>query len=171
MSTFSILAAARLAIAAIAATVLLAGCGFALRGSHPLPFDSLFVTADASSSLGRTLRQQIERGGATRIAQSRQAASATLEILSNRREKNFISLTSAGKVREYRLTQTLRYRLLDHKGEELTSSTEISATREMTYDDELILAKNQEETLLYRDIERDLTNQLLRRLETVKRPD
>lgn len=171
MSIYSIFATRQLAIAAIAATALLAGCGFALRGSHSLPFDSLFVTADASSSLGRTLRRQIEGGGSTRIAENRQAASATLDIISSRREKNFISLTSAGKVREYRLTQTVRYRLLDRKGEEITPSTEISATREMTYDDQLILAKNQEEALLYRDIERDLTDQLLRRLETVKKPD
>lgn len=160
-----------LALAIIAGSTLIAGCGFALRGNHPLPFDSLFVTADATGSLGRTLRQQIETGGSTRIAESRTTASATLDILSSRRDKSIISLTSAGKVREYRLTQTLRYRLLDRKGEELTPPTELSASREMTYNDGLILAKNQEEALLYRDIERDLTSQLLRRLETVKRTD
>lgn len=156
---------------ALGATLLLAGCGFQLRGSHALPFDTVFVTGDASSSLGRTLRQRIEAGGTTRIADTRLTASATLDIVSSRREKSIISLTGAGKVREYRLIQTLRYRLLDRKGQELAPSTEISASREMTYDDELILAKNQEETLLYRDIEKDLTDQLLRRLETLKRPD
>ena len=48
-------------------------------------------------------------------------------------------------MREYRLTQTFRYRLLDRKGEELTPPTELGASREMTYNDGVlgsVLAKN-----------------------------
>ena len=134
VSTFSILAAARLAIAAIAATVLLAGCGFAPRGGHPLPFDSLFVTADASSSLGRTLRQQIERGRSpTRIRAEPAGRQRHPEILSNRREKELHQPDQRGQGAQYRLTQTLPLSPARPEGRGAQRRPEISATRGMTW--------------------------------------
>nr|MBP6727589.1 hypothetical protein [Thauera sp.] len=67
-------------------------------------------------------------------------------------------------VREYQLTQTLRFQLLDKTGKALIAPTSISAAREYTFDDSQVLGKEQEETLLYRDMQNDLLQQLMRRL-------
>ena len=48
----------------------------------------------------------------------------------------------------------------------LADQAELS--RDLTYDDSAILAKDQEEQLLWRDMESDLVQQVLRRLSTIK---
>ena len=72
-------------------------------------------------------------------------------------------------MREYQLSQHLRYQLLDTAGNSLLDPATLSATREYTFDDSLILGKEQEEELLYRDMEEDLLQQLLRRLARFQR--
>ena len=47
--------------------------------------------------------------------------------------------------------------------------TRLSATREATWDDSAILAKDQEEALLFSDMEDELVRQLMRRLEAARR--
>jgi LPS-assembly lipoprotein len=44
----------------------------------------------------------------------------------------------------------------------------IELVRDLTYDDSNVLAKQQEETLLWRDMENDLVQQLMRRLAAAR---
>jgi LPS-assembly lipoprotein len=47
-------------------------------------------------------------------------------------------------------------------------TTEIGLSRDMTYSDTQVLAKAEEEKLLYRDMQNDAAQQILRRMATVK---
>jgi LPS-assembly lipoprotein len=73
-------------------------------------------------------------------------------------------------VREYELIQTIRFSLVDREGNELIPPAQLSARREYTFDDEIVLGKEQEEALLYEDMESDLVRQLIRRLAAWQRP-
>jgi LPS-assembly lipoprotein len=160
----------RLLIAAIAlAPVLLSGCGFRLRGAQPLAFSTLYVGADPNSPLGVGLRRQIPTSGTTVIVEDPAAAEARLEILQDARVREILSLSGAGKVREYQIGHIITFRLVDRAGAELLPPTSISATRAYNFDDAQVIAKEQEEALLYRDMERDLQQQLMRRLAAVQR--
>ncbi|MCB1957298.1 MAG: hypothetical protein KDG55_16595 [Rhodocyclaceae bacterium] len=143
----------------------LGGCGFRLRGSRPLPFASVFITGPVSGELPRLMRRRIEASGSTRVIDSRSEAETVLELLSAGREKNIIGLSGSGKVREYEFRQGLRFRLLGANGKELIPETVLATTREATWDDSAILAKEQEEALLYADMEQELVRQMMRRLE------
>ena len=49
-------------------------------------------------------------------------------------------------------------------------TSEIQLSRILTYDDTRIIAKQQEEAMLYADMDKDAVGQILRRMVAVKRP-
>jgi len=50
----------------------------------------------------------------------------------------------------------------------LVPPNEVAITRDVSYDDSNILAKESEENLLWRDMTGDLVNQIMRRLSIIK---
>ncbi|GHU12894.1 LPS-assembly lipoprotein LptE [Betaproteobacteria bacterium] len=158
-------------LAAAALTVLtLTSCGFHLRGPQPLAFATLYVSANQYSDLGAALRRQVTLSGSTKVEENEAMADARLQILTNERSREILSLNASGKVREYELGQRIRFRVLSKTNEELIPPTNLTARREYTFNDEQILGKEQEEALLYRDMETDLIQQLMRRLAAWQRP-
>jgi LPS-assembly lipoprotein len=91
-------------------------------------------------------------------------------VLGEHRGKSILSLNSLGRVREYLLTYTLTFAVRDAKGVELLPSTEITLRRNMAFDETQVLAKESEEALLYRDMQADLVQQIMRRLAAVRPP-
>ena len=72
-------------------------------------------------------------------------------------------------MREYELKFLVRYQFTESNGRVLIPTSEIQLTRILTYADELIIAKQQEEALLYTDMEKDAVGQILRRMVAVKK--
>ncbi|HJV26344.1 MAG TPA: LPS assembly lipoprotein LptE [Aromatoleum sp.] len=156
------------ALAALATTGALAGCGFQLRGPRPLAFSSIYLGVSTQSDLGAALRRRIRASGSTTVEDDPAKADVRLEILRNERHRDILTLTGAGKVREYELTYSIAFRLVDRAGAERIVPTVITAKREYNFDDSQVLAKEQEEALLYNDMQGDLVEQLVRRLAAVK---
>ncbi len=151
------------------AALLLSGCGFHLRGPQALDFATLHLNTPPESALGAQLRRLIATTGTTRVIDQADQAEARLQILSNDRGREILSLTGAGKVREYQLTQTVRFQLLGQGEKLLIPPTSLQTRREYTFDDSQVLGKEQEENLLYRDMQNDLVQQLMRRLAVARR--
>jgi LPS-assembly lipoprotein len=156
---------AALAVVALAAS---SGCGFKLAGPPELPFETLYVTAPDYSSFGADFRRYVESGGRTRLTTSPQQAQAVVEILSETREKQILSLTNAGRVAEYLLKYTVTFRVRNNENGEWISPSEISLQRDLTYDNDAPLAKENEEQFLFQDMRNDAMEQLMRRLVAVQ---
>lgn len=156
-----------LAYALATAAAGLTGCGFRPRGPRPLPFATLYIGADPNSGFGAALRRQIATTGTTITVEEAPQAEARLDILRNSRTQDILSLSSAGKVREFQLVQTLTFRVVDRAANELIPATSISVRREYSFDDAQVIAKEQEEALLWRDMENDLLQQLMWRLAAI----
>jgi LPS-assembly lipoprotein len=148
---------------------VLGGCGFQLRGMAQLPFSSLYVQVSQASQLGHELKRSL-RASNTRLVDSAANAQATLVILSELREKQILSLGGQGRVREYQLRYRVGYQLTDGKQSTYIAPTEIVLKRDITFNDSEILAKEAEEALLYRDMQSDVVQQLVRRLQATKLP-
>lgn len=148
---------------------LLAGCGFQLRGEYNVPFASVYVAAPATSQVAAKLRRELSNSP-TRLMFEAKGAEAQLNIPSEKRDRIILSLSGAGRVREYQLKLTVQYQLVDSKGAVAIPTSEIQLQRIMTYDDSQIIAKQQEEALLYQDMESDAMQQILRRMTAIKRP-
>lgn len=155
------------ALISVMLALMLAACGFQLRGAQPLPFTSLYVPAD-SWETGALLKRNIRALGSTQLVESPQEAQAVFTLIGEAREKNILSLSGTGRVREFQLRYRLAFRVHDLKGKEFIAPTEIVLVRDISFSDERVLAKEQEETLLYRDMQNDMVQQLLRRMAAAK---
>jgi len=166
---FSIgLAYAGLAVATVAGSGLLAGCGFQLRGSSSLPFKTIYVSTPENSQLGNELKRNIRAGTSTALAPNPQTAEARFDVLTELREKEILSLNSAGRVREYVLRYRVVFRVVDQTGKVLIPATDINLKRDISFNESAILATESEEALLYRDMQSDVVQQILRRMATVR---
>ena len=147
----------------------LASCGFQLRGTADVPFDTLFIP-ESRRGIGLELKRNVEAGTRTRIVDDAKAAQAILQITRESRGKQILTLTGAGTVREYMLRYEIGFRVHDGKGGDYVPLSTIALAREMTYSDAQILAKETEEQLLFRDMQSEAVQQILRRLQGATLP-
>jgi LPS-assembly lipoprotein len=157
--------------AVMMAMSLLTACGFALRGPVALPFKSIYIGMPESSSLGGELRRQIRANGQTQIMANAADAQVILEVMGETRDKQILSLNSQGRVREYNLIYNFRFRLRNNVGKEYLEPVDIQLKRNISFNETQVLAKEAEEVLLYRDMQSDLVQQIMRRLAVVKMDD
>lgn len=155
--------------AAALLALLLAACGFHLRGSASLPFDTLYVPS-ATGGIALDLKRQIQSGSDTRVVDDPKAAQALLRFSEETRAKEILALNAAGRVREYRLIYRVGFSVGDGKGGDFLPLNTVTLTRDVTYDDTLALAKEAEEQLLFRDMQSDMVQQIVRRLAAARRP-
>jgi LPS-assembly lipoprotein len=152
--------------------VALSACGFQLRGSggqYQMPFNSIYLGFADTSPLGIELRRNLRGGDGVIVVDDAAKGEARFDVLSETRGKSILSLNSQGRVREYLLTYTLVFRVRDAKDAELLGPTEITLKRSIAFNESQVLAKESEEALLYRDMQTDLVQQILRRLAAIKR--
>ncbi len=96
------------------------------------------------------------------------APDVVLEMLGEQRQKVVVGVNAAGQVREFQLRSLVRFRLSTPRGRELISATELTQQRDISFNESAVLAKETEEALLFRDMQGDLVQQLMRRLSAVK---
>lgn len=163
-----------LVFAASSASLALAslgGCGFALRKAPNFAFTTLYSGLAESSPLGVELRRSLESTGKVKVisdARRISEAQVILEVLQDQREKVVLSLNSTGQVREFQLRLRFSFRLRTLAGKELIPATEIALQRDISFNESAVLAKEAEENLLYRDMQSDIVQQIMRRLAAVK---
>ena len=170
---------------------VLAACGFKLRGSaelpgYKLPFATIALSLPATSEFYAHLKRTIEASSpGTRVVDAKEAE-ATLLVLNDSSQKIILSLSAAGRAREYQLVRTFVFRVHANAAAatpnppgkyadapaaaptEYIAPSTITLRREITFSDDLVLSKESEEALLWRDIQSDLVQQLMRRLAAAK---
>jgi len=153
---------------ALLALLLLAACGFQLKGTAELPFETLYLPA--SGGIGLDLKRNIEAGTRTAVLDDPKGAQAVLEVLQEARQKEILSLSANARVREFRLIYRVSFRVHDGKGGEYLPAATLQLARDFTFNDAEILAKETEEQLLYREMQADMVRQIMRRLSSARKP-
>ena len=138
--------------ALLTASLALPACGFKLRGSVALPFDSIFVDAASTSVVGievtRQLRALATAQSTTKILSNAEGAALVLKILSEVNEKEIVGFSTSGRQREYQLRLRLRYVALDSKGKIIGEESELVLRRDVSTIDSQLTAKQQEDARL-----------------------
>ena len=147
----------------------MAGCGFHLRGTAEVPFQTVYVP-NATSGIALDLKRNIQAGTQAKVVDDAKQAEAILVFSDEAREKNILSLASTGRVREFQLRYRVGFRMHDGKGSDYIPQTQIALTRDITFNDSDVLAKEAEEQLLFRDMQTDMVQQIMRRLASAKKP-
>jgi LPS-assembly lipoprotein len=153
-------------LAILALAWITASCGFQLRGQARLPFENLYVAVPEISQLGTELKRNIIAGTHTKLVNDPAQAQAILSVFAEDRSKVILSFDTSGRVREFQLRYRLSFRLADAKGRDYLPQSEIRLTRDISFNDAQVLAKESEELLLYRDMQSDMVQQILRRLSS-----
>lgn len=149
---------------------LLAGCGFRLRGAPSFAFSSLYLQSPASP-LAEELRRYLASAGNLQLVEPPappDRAEVVLDLFGEQRARVVAGRGAAGQVRELELRVSVKFRLRSARGVELIPETELEQRRDISYNETQALSKEQEEALLFRDMDGAIARQLLRRLAAVK---
>lgn len=154
-----------------AAAALLAGCGFHLAGTRPLPpqLEKVYIDVVAryrvsEPPLETALRTRLLRQGAE-VLEEAQGASAVLKLTHLKEGRQVLSVGPDGKAQEYLLITTVDYEL--RAGDRpLVPPGSLRVTRDYSFNEEQILAKEAEEARLREFIQDELAELLLLRIET-----
>jgi LPS-assembly lipoprotein len=147
--------------------VLLAACGFQLRGTADVPFQTIYLPA-VTGGIGLELKRNIQAGTRAKLVDDAKQAEAVFEFTQETREKEILSLTGTGRVREFQLRYRVGFRVHDGKGRDFVPTNVVTLVRDISFNDTDVLAKETEEQLLYRDMQSDMVQQILRRLAAAK---
>jgi LPS-assembly lipoprotein len=148
---------------------LLSACGFRLAGGAALPpllAHPYLSVQDSYSDFARELRHSLQAAGA-HIEPAAGAASATVDISSDRVDRRVLSVSALNTPNEYELTYSVTFSVQSANKEVLPAET-LSLSREYSFDETALLAKEHEEDLLRAEMARNLAGIVMRRLGSLK---
>jgi len=149
----------------------LTACGFKLRQPPEFAFKSIYTNVSPVSVLGIELKRHLRAMGNVELitdAALQKNAQVILDVLQELREKSVVGMNAAGQVREFQLRIRFKYRLRTPAGKEIIEETELLRQQDISFSESAVLSKEVEEAQLYRSMQNDIVQQLLRRLAAVK---
>jgi LPS-assembly lipoprotein len=162
----------RLPFAVLAfAAVLLAGCGFHLRKEVQLPASMKkvhIVIADPTSALAKDLAKALPRSGTEVVAEPGPDV-AIMNISANAFSTDVLSVSGGARANEYSLRYHVEFEVLNAAGTAMLPKQVIELSRDFTFDSTQTLGLAAETDLLTQELERDMVQTILRRLEALAR--
>ena len=146
--------------------LLSSGCGFQLRTDVDLPPEmakTRMVINDEYSTLARQVRNMLEQNGVQFV--SMDDATAVLEIPVNNVATDVLTIGDNARVREFRISHTVRFRLVDADGQVLLDWQNLRQAREVSFDEQKILAGSREQEYLEKELAETLSRMIVSRLE------
>ncbi len=151
----------------LAAALLLAGCGFQLRGALDLPDNIQTLHVMAPSELRNDILKLLESAGVG-VSTSSAEADASITVTSERFSRRVLSVDpTTGKEREFELAYTLVFAVTRSDGETVIENGAVNLLRDYVFDPEAVIGTSREEELLRDEMRRDAATQLMRRVEAV----
>ena len=150
--------------------VVIAGCGFQLRGAANIPesLKTMYVQGVSfQSGIGLELKRGLVSNDVTVLTEY-QEGSAVLSLFEPKFERRVLSVGGDAKVREYQLYAAVTVKLTDANNKVLIESDKIEALRDYVFDEAQVLASDQEEALLRRELNEQLAQNILRRLSVLQ---
>ena len=144
---------------------MLAACGFHLQGRQPLPaqFTNTYVdTQDEQTDFVQDLRKALI-ASQVNVIRTKGSAGATITVHEDELTERILSVSARNIPTEYELTYRVKFSVLS-EGRTLIDNEEISATRDISFDEAQLLAKEREQEILREALARDLVALVMRRL-------
>jgi LPS-assembly lipoprotein len=152
-----------------AAAAAASGCGFRLAGSEPLPAilaRPYLSVKDPYTDFAREFEHQLKNSGAA-LQEVRAGSSASIEVTRDQVEQRTLSVSARNIPAEYELTYTVTFEVRGPNGELLKPQT-INLSKDYSFVEQEMLAKEQEADILRRQMARDLVAIAMHRLTSLK---
>jgi LPS-assembly lipoprotein len=156
------------AVTVLLMCLLMMGCGFHLRGAYQLPPQMTVVYVDTNnqhSEMVRGLRRALQANGIS-VVDEKTDSVAVLKIIQERTDKRVLSVDENGRAREYEITYRVSFAL--NASGIAADEHEVELMRDFLFDPENVLGKSNEEELLLRAMQQDMTRMIMLRLQTIK---
>ncbi len=143
----------------------LAGCGWRLQGTARLPelLGTAYVdTKDPYTDFNRALRESLMASGAN-VVEDRALATAIVRIRNDISGQRVLSVSARNTPQEYQVYYSVEYSV-EGGGRELIAPDRIEMTRDYSYDETAVLAKQREQAVLREALARDVAGMIIRRL-------
>lgn len=147
-------------------TLLLAACGFQLRGSADLSFKNIHIQGN-KLSISRDLTRSLKTNG-IKIVENSEDAELFLELLGESNQKRILSLSGGGLVREFELHYQTTFRTRLPSNPIWSPAQTVQSQRSFSYNDNALLGKAEEEARLNTDMRNDAIREIIRRLSAIK---
>ena len=147
-------------------TLVLAGCGFHLRGTVDIPRwlnNVAIIVHQGNRELEPRLKEQLLAYN-VQVAAEPNLATYWLIIENDSFQQNISSISSSTTPRQYELVYTVRFKLQRAKGSDLIPSSQVVISRHITLNSDRILGSTGEEDIQKREMIRDASLQILYRL-------
>jgi len=148
-------------------TCIFTACGFQLRGVTELSFKTLYVQG-AKLSITQDLKRSFKTNSIT-VVDSAAEAELILELLNEANEKQILSLSGGGLVREFELIYRVSFRTRETGAAVFSPVQTIQLRRDFSYNDNALLGKGEEEARLNSDMRNDAIREIMRRLSAIKK--
>lgn len=152
-------------IAMTIALLLLSGCGFHLQGRQPLPAEfssTLVATQDEQTDFVQDLRKALLSSG-VKVVRDPALSTAVIRVQEDELTERILSVSARNIPTEYELTYRVKFSVTSG-GRTLIDGEEIAATRDISFDEAALLAKEREQEILREGLARDLVGLVMRRI-------
>jgi LPS-assembly lipoprotein len=147
---------------------VLAGCGYRLQGTSklsPVMATTYIETNDRYTDFNRALRESLEASGA-RVANNKDEATAVVRILKDESGQRVLTVSGRNTPEEYEVYYSIEY-AVEGRTEQLIPPQRVELTRDYSYDERAVLAKQKEQAILREALARDLAGLVVRRLASL----
>lgn len=158
---------ARIACLLVVAFALNA-CGFHLQGHVPLPAalaTTRVIAEDDQTDFAQGLRRALIYSG-SKLTDLSERATGVVRIHKDQVTQKILSVSVNNIPREYEVTYTVEFSVEGTSGELLPMQT-VSITRDYSFDETKLLAKENEEAILREGMANDLVAIVMRRLSAI----
>lgn len=156
-------------IFALFGALLAAGCGWHLRGASDAPgnIESLHISArNLESDLVEDLRRALVGNGIT-VAKNATEAKYSLVLLAENSDRRTASIGASARVAELLLTESADFLILAADGTQVLGRTTVTTERLFEYNEDNVLATDDEALLLRSEMRSELVRKILNRLRFV----
>ena len=160
--------AIRIKLLFLIVVMTLSSCGFKLKGSYEIPYQTIYLQAAGESRVGRIIKKKLQRRPNIEIVQTLSAAEVAINILEEASTRTVAVLSNAGSVDEYELIYTVRYKIELSENSSSSVERQILLRRKITHSDLDIAAKSNEENSLIDDMASEAATSILVRLSREK---
>jgi LPS-assembly lipoprotein len=145
--------------------LMLPACGFHLQGRQPLPAEFAYTfidTRDEQTDFVQDLRKALIAANVN-VIPTKGSSGAVISVHDDELTERILSVSARNIPTEYEMTYTVVFSV-SSGGKTLIEKEEIAATRDISFDEAQLLAKEREQEILREALARDLVALVMRRL-------
>ena len=146
--------------------ICVSACGFQLRSDAALA-EKLGTTrlsvVDEFSPFARQLKRSLQRSGVELIEVPDRDA-GLIDVSVNRVKREILTIGDTARVREYRVSHDVEFRVLNASGEEILPLQVLQQSRDLSFDEGELLAATREEEFIREELSGNLVRLVVQRL-------